>query len=154
MKRAARDKRYRLKNLDAVKERQAEWRAANTARIRERDAKRRLKKRASCLIAGARTRARIKKLPFDLDLHVEELQRRLDVGVCELSGVQFDLSPGRKAFSPSLDRIVPALGYTFDNVRVICHAMNTALGDWGVHDFRLIAESWLAKTSNHSSDLA
>lgn len=141
--RAAYDLAYRLENGEKRKEAQALWRAENSARLRAKEAKRRLQKRAQCLINAARTRARAKGLVFALDAYEVQLQAKIDAGKCELSGERLDLSPGRKPNSPSLDRIEPTLGYVPGNVRIICHALNTALGDWGENAFAPVASAWL-----------
>jgi hypothetical protein len=129
--RADYDKKYRESKKAARAEYQAAWRAENAEHLKARAAKRRLEKRAMCLIAGARVRSRSRGIIFELDDFAPELQKIIDGGTCQLSGVKFDLSPGRKPTSPSIDRINPELGYTPGNVRVICHALNAALGDWG-----------------------
>lgn len=141
--RAEYDRAYRQKKKTERAEYQANWRAENSEHLKARGAKRRLEKRAQCLIAAARTRSRNKGLLFDLDHFSGELQRRIDLGRCELSGVPFDLSPGRKPTSPSLDRIRPELGYIATNVRVICHALNAALGDWGEDALRPIIAAYI-----------
>lgn len=105
---------------------------------------RRLEKRAMCLVATTRTRARKRGLAFDLSEHVAELQARIDLGVCELTGYPFDLSPGRKFNSPSFDRINPSEGYSYDNVRVVLNLVNAALGDWGEETLRDVMGKWLA----------
>lgn len=143
--RSAYDREYREKNRAHRESRQAQWRAENRERLRARDAKRRLEKRAQCLINAARTRSRTKGLAFALDDFELELQARIDAGNCELSGVTFDLSPGRKPNSPSLDRINPGLGYVPANVRVICHALNAALGDWGEQALAPIMAGWIER---------
>ena len=109
----------------------SKWYQANKQHILDQGAKRRVEKRAMCLIANARTRSRRRGVEFGLDFFVGELQRRIDNGVCELTGVKIDLSPGRKWNSPSIDRIDPKGGYLPGNVRMVCQAMNLAMGDWG-----------------------
>lgn len=141
--RAAYDKDYRKKNKERKASYEAQWRLDNADHLKRRAAKRRLDKRAMCLIAAARVRCRNKGVLFALDDFSEELQTRIDAGKCELSGVEFDLSPGRKPNSPSLDRINPSLGYTPSNVRVICHALNAALGDWGESGLAPIIAGWM-----------
>lgn len=111
------------------------WREENIQRIAQRGAERRLKKRAMCMVATARTRAKRRCLPFDLDTYVGELQSIIDSGVCQFSGLPFDLSPGLKYNSPSIDRIYPEKGYVFGNVRIILHCFNCAFGDWGEEVF-------------------
>lgn len=130
-----------------VKARRAEthaiWSASNHDRKLTNEARRRLERRASCLVGTIRTRARKRGLEFDLDSHVEDIQRRIDAGLCELTGLPFDLSPGRKFNSPSIDRINPSLGYTYSNVRVVLNIANVAMGDWGEDVLRSVMSAWL-----------
>lgn len=141
--------------LPGVKERrqsqQAEWRNNNKDYLSAREAKRRLEKRAQCLIANARTRAKNRNILFNLDSSHGEIQRRIDAGSCELTGVRFDLAPGRKWNSPSIDRIDPKAGYVLSNIRVICHAMNAAMGDWGEMPVWEMFQSWQAMQSSRRS---
>lgn len=104
---------------------------------------RKLEKRAQCLVGTVRTRCRKRGLEFDLGAHVAEIQRRIDAGVCELTGVPFDLSPGRKFSSPRIDRIDPRKGYTYDNIRIVLNLVNAALGDWGEVTLREVMQKWL-----------
>lgn len=119
------------------------WRLANSQHLIAKEAKRRLEKRALCLVATTRTRARKRNLEFDLHLHIPEIQARIDLGRCELTGEPFDLSPGRKFNSPSLDRINPRCGYTYNNIRVVLNMVNAALGDWGEDILRTVMRRWL-----------
>lgn len=107
------------------------WAAKNKEHLREKEARRRLEKRAQCLVANCRTRARRRGLEYDLDDMISEIQRRIDIGVCEITGAKFDLSPGRKWNSPSVDRIDAKQGYVPQNIRIVCQAMNLAMADWG-----------------------
>lgn len=129
-----------------VKARRAEnfskWREANADRLRERERIRRIEKRAQCLVANARTRARRKGLDFSLDEHVNDLQARIDAGKCELTGYPFSLAPGKPYNSPSLDRIDSNKGYTYENVRVVLHLVNAALGDWGEDILAEVLAPW------------
>lgn len=60
---------------------------------------------------------------------------KLEKGVCELSGIVIErVAPGdyrTHPFAPSLDRIQPSKGYTKENVRLVCFAVNRARSDWG-----------------------
>lgn len=128
-----------------------DWAIANADKRAASEAKRRRYKRAMCLIATARTRARKRGIEFDLHQHVADIQNRIDVGVCEITGVKFDLSPGRKFNSPSLDRINPKLGYVHSNVRVVLNLMNAAMGDWGEEVLRSVMHVWNSRHANSSS---
>jgi hypothetical protein len=129
----------------------AAWVSANKDRVLAREAKRRLDKRAQCLVANARTRAKKRGIHFDLDGAVDDIQARIDADRCELTGTPFDLSPGRKFNSPSIDRIDPKLGYIPGNIRVVCHAMNAAMGDWGEGPVWEMFQNWAATASSRRS---
>jgi hypothetical protein len=85
--------------------------------------------RASRLVSAAKNRASARGLPFDLD--VEWVLERLTTGLCQLSGMPFDMSASRSMGTPSLDKIDPKGGYTKQNTRVILFGLNAALGTWG-----------------------
>lgn len=89
------------------------------------------------IVRAARSRARARGLPCDLD-EGEIVRRVVDVGRCEVTGLSFDLRPGtwekRRALSPSLDQIEPSGGYTMDNVRVVCWAYNMMRANFDPED--------------------
>ena len=70
-------------------------------------------------------------------------------GKCALSGLSF--SGGKtdsmrvRPYFPSLDRINSEKGYTVDNVRFVCAAVNIALSDFGEDILRNIAFSIASK---------
>lgn len=146
-------KERRAKKRDELKAKYAEWRAKNRERVNLRSAQRRIEKRAMCLVAAARIRARRKGIPFAIDTdEISRLQAIIDNGVCELSGVPFTLVGPRSSTSPSLDRIVPDLGYVPNNLRVVCHALNAGMGDWGDKELLRIVKAWVvAETSSRRS---
>ena len=114
----------------------------------------RLRHRAKDLIRHAKLRSKKKGLPFDLDNHVEDIQARIDAGLCEVTGFPFNLQDGRTWDSPSLDRINPAEGYTYSNLRIVCHAINSAFGDWGEQRMVDLARAILARRRERSNDLS
>lgn len=142
-------KERRAAKGDQLRAKGAEWASANRDYLQAKSMKRRLEKRAMCLVAAARIRARKKCIPFSLvETDIQKLQSAIDSGFCELSGIAFTLAGARSASSPSLDRIIPALGYVAGNVRVICHAMNAALGDWGEEQAFLVMSAFVAQRSS------
>lgn len=139
-------------------ERGRAWRDANREQVRASGRNRYAKKataisarnksarrnrRGLFLIKGAKVRAAKKGVAFDLDGHVADVQALIDAGTCQLTGLPFDLESPAAWNSPSLDRIEPDKGYTWGNVRVICHAMNCALGTWGEDVLRRVIGAWL-----------
>lgn len=86
------------------------------------------------MILMAKRRAAKKGLAFDLDDHREQVIARIEAGHCELTGVPFrapGATYGETWDSPSIDRRNPAEGYVYSNIRIICWALNAALGSWG-----------------------
>lgn len=84
-------------------------------------------------VAGAaRARAKAANLPYDIDAHFVDGLLVDQRWRCALSRIP--LVPPYRAvepFGPSLDRIVPALGYVKGNVRVVCTIVNFAMNKWG-----------------------
>lgn len=96
------------------------------------------------LTRKAKKRAYDKEIPYDLDAHLINIQERLDKGVCELTGLPLECGVSIPQWnSPSMDRIDSSKGYTFDNIRIICYAMNVALNTWGENTLRILMEAWL-----------
>ncbi|MCJ2085812.1 hypothetical protein MKK88_07375 [Methylobacterium sp. E-005] len=54
---------------------------------------------------------------------------------CEVTGLPFRMETEhdgyRQPWRPSIDRIRASGGYTADNIRIVCVAVNTAMADWG-----------------------
>jgi hypothetical protein len=134
-----------LRDGPRIRAKSAEWREKNRDHLKSKNAHRRLTKRAMCLVAAARIRARRKCVPFKLDADdIAVIQDIINAGKCQISGVTLTLSGPRAATSPSLDRIDPTKGYVPGNVRVVCHALNAGMGDWGELELRRIVATWLA----------
>lgn len=128
-----------------LREQNAEWRSKNRDNLKQKNTKRRLEKRAMCMVAAARIRARKRKIRFNLvAIDIAKLQATIDVGRCELSGVMLTLGGPRCATTPSLDRIIPKFGYVSGNVRIVCHALNVGMGDWGEDQLRVVVSAWLS----------
>lgn len=101
------------------------------------------------LISAARTRAWEMNLDFDLKQHRAELVSRISMRTCELSGMPLKASKGsRSPNSISLDRIDPAKGYVYSNIRVVAWCLNAAFGNWGSEEFEKYARAWIARIDN------
>lgn len=73
-------------------------------------------------LAGAKERARKRLREFTL---TKQWVAETYTGKCQLTGLPFIVSTGlNNAYSPSIDRIDPAKGYTPDNCRFILWAVN------------------------------
>lgn len=76
-------------------------------------------------------------------------------GLCAVTGLPMDIGDAggrdgrwRKPFRLSIDRIDSAGGYTPENVRLVCAAVNNALGPWGEAVFAIIAQAFMTKARN------
>ncbi len=131
----------------------AEWKREYIARNRQQYTENRIRWRSSPgsraveMISSAKWSANKKSLPFDIDR--EWLLPKLEAGVCELTGLPFNLTPLpgglQNPYTASLDRIVPKLGYVKSNVRVILWALNAAFNSYGESVYADIARVYLAK---------
>lgn len=108
-------------------------------RKRDYQRRRRLTHRGFALTNEAKHRAKEKGFLFDLDWR--EIQKKVDAGVCEVTGIPFDLATPKSWNAPSLDQIVAGAGYTPDNVRVVLYALNTMANTWGVEMILTIAKA-------------
>ena len=102
------------------------------------------------VVSGAQSRARRAGRPLDPDLmSLVFALYSAQGGRCALTGLPFDLriigtGKTRRPFAPSLDRIDSTGGYTRDNVRLVCQAVNFALNAYGEDTFREIAAATVA----------
>lgn len=109
------------------------------------------KKRGFALVNQAKYRASQRNLPFSLN--AKDIQRRIDIGTCELTGILFNLDGGKTWDSPSLDRIIPAKGYIHENVRVVLYCVNVMANIWGANKIMEIAQAISQQRKNQSEYL-
>ena len=135
------EKKWRS-NSKEYRKKQRETRAEK-AKVYSREY--RAENRAKYLIAECRRRCSKKGIPFDLDLHQQKIQSRIENGVCEVSGIALRLttSKGRPFNTPSIDRIVPDKGYVYSNIRITAFAVNAMMGDWGEEQTLEIIHAWM-----------
>lgn len=105
---------------------------------------------SSCLeecLKRARSRAREKRLAFDLNLLWLKAEVESNNYACAVTRIPFrfigpDTRKIRNPFAPSIDRVDSALGYTRDNARVVLYAFNIMLSDWGESVFESIGAAY------------
>ncbi len=87
------------------------------------------------MYTSARSGAKSRKLPFEITKQDILTLMLKSQGKCSLSGIPFSDEKhgkrGRMPWWPSLDRKDSKLGYTPNNIRIVCHAVNVALWDFG-----------------------
>lgn len=93
-------------------------------------------------LQACRRRAKNNALDFDLEIDFLFNLYLTQGGKCALTGLAFefvfDKNFSKRPFSPSIDRINSKLGYTKDNVRIVCSIVNSALSEYGDHIFDTI----------------
>ena len=116
--------------------------------IQEKDKIRHAKKAGSMetILQSCKGRAKKRGIPFDLtidDIHVPEF--------CPVLGIPLKAhvgSKGGKSNSPSLDRIIPSLGYIKGNVVVISLKANSIKHNASAKEIRKVAD-WLDSITQH-----
>jgi hypothetical protein len=94
---------------------------------------------------------RAKELSLNFDLTVDFVLALYESqnGKCALTGLEFDYARDinfvRRPFAPSIDRIDNKKGYTKDNVRFVCVAVNIAVNEFGDAIFDKICRAYIHK---------
>lgn len=95
-------------------------------------------------------RARKGGWPFTITKEELALLFRMSDGRCAVTALPFSYE--RKAgwkkapFAPTVDRIDRDRGYTFSNCRIVCHAVNVGMNEWGEEVFRTVAAALANRT--------
>lgn len=136
--------KWRLNNKEKCYLNTMNWKRKNKAKALAIQKKYRLKNplslRSSKMVYEARSKSLIKNLPFNIDFkYVLGLCRN---NKCDITGIEFNTTSGKNPCSPSLDRIVPKLGYIRGNVRVILWALNAFKNEWSDSEIYPIAKQF------------
>lgn len=98
------------------------------------------------MLASAKSRSSRLNRKCDLTLDELKLIAIRSGGRCEVTGITFRRPTGHhEPLAPSLDRADISKGYTFDNCRLVCMAVNFAMNRWGEDVMLLIAKAMLHK---------
>jgi hypothetical protein len=119
------------KNPEMLRAKTKAWRLSNPEKAKETKENYKKNSRAKYIVQSVRSAAKQKGVVFDIS--VEWVQRRLDDGVCELSGLPFDFFVLKDM--PSIDRRIPGGDYVESNCRLILFGLNSLLrrsGDAGI----------------------
>lgn len=124
-------KAYYHANKDKVAERNKQWQLANADKMRKYRSAWSNKTVLYNSWNNAKRRAREYNVPFDIhytDLVMPE--------VCPVLGVQFDSDSHE--YRPSIDRVVPSLGYILGNIQIISVRANRLKSDANVDELRKV----------------
>lgn len=104
--------------------------------------------RLTKLLAMAKNRAKEKQVPFNLDAEFLINLWEETNGTCPISGRSFDLNQDASYTvnmnAPSIDRIVPSLGYVKGNVRIVIYMVNVAMSEYGSEHFMKLIDDIVA----------
>jgi len=91
------------------------------------------------LVSSSKTRARAVEIPHTIT--TDDFVIHKDCPICGLEMTRSKVRGGHRR-SPTLDRVIPALGYVPGNVDVICKHCNSKKGDASAEELRRIAD-WI-----------
>ena|ERR1700761_7387173 len=83
-----------------------------------------LYRRSYNIYRACKQRSETKGLPFSLT--VDWIKNKYEIGKCDVTGLSFEFNKKRGMLSPSVDRIIPELGYTPENCRMVLWWFNIA----------------------------
>lgn len=95
------------------------------------------------MLRAARSRASSRNLPFNLTTDDFSIPER-----CPALGIEITLN-GDRDHSPSLDRILPSMGYVKGNVMVLSNRANRIKNDATAFELRAIADFLEHHITNH-----
>lgn len=158
---------YYLANKERVRLKSREYYAKNKERMLEKKRKASsefynsnkgdLDFRLRQLVRGAKQRAKLQGLDFDIDFeYVKELWS-ITNGKCQVSGREFDLTPSdtyQNKDAPSLDKIEPKLGYIKGNVRLVTWHVNAAILNFGLDTFLDLCRNVIENTKETNEQKA
>jgi len=132
-----------MSSKEAIKRAQTKYASNNKEVISKRHRHYRDTHPEYFLWKSARQRARDRNLPFELEVSDISIPE-----VCPILQIPLKLNsgrPGGKADSPSVDRIIPSLGYIKNNIQVISFKANMMKSDASISELLLFKE-WIRKT--------
>src|ERR1019366_3486233 len=145
---------YYLTNSDSVRRNAKRWYKANKTKraAKAKEYNKTPKGRLVKLMQGAKNRAKKYHHIFALDSHFLLELWNNQSAKCALTNIPFEFENNTihdtNPFAPSIDRINSTGGYTKDNVRLVCVAVNYALNEFGEETFKQICEAYLHNLSS------
>lgn len=106
-----------------------------------------------------RARYRSKEIGHACDIDMSTLRdlATKSRGMCAVTGIAFSLDRGSARSGPwtiSLDRVDSRKGYVIGNVRLVCHAVNVAMNEWGEVVVLRVARAILRRNSERTAKTA
>lgn len=108
------------------------------------------KGRVYAIFSSVKLGASRRNIPFEISKEaISEKLEQQDWKCCR-TGIPFDLSAGegRKPYGPSIDRIDNNIGYTIDNIQIVCSIYNLAKSDFVDDDVLALAYALVEHRQN------
>lgn len=140
---------YRRRNREAVNASNRDWYQSKPDDERKEYSRAKYYKSLSrSMLANAKRRANKNNVPFNLvlgDINIPDS--------CPVMGVPFEWGDGFNDYSPTLDRIVPSLGYVAGNVHVISNIANRIKSNATPEQVKKVYEYFLHLQASSSTHL-
>ena len=117
-------KKYREKNKEFIAQRFKKYYEENREDLLKKQKRRRKENKEAYLCSATKSRIRNKSISFNLDKeYIKEIWP--EDNKCPALSIEFKKGEGMQIdASPSIDRIIPELGYVKGNVQIICMLAN------------------------------
>lgn len=111
------------------------------------DDKTKLEKVLLSRFLGAQDRAKRQNIEFNITKEDIENLWNLQNGLCAISDIPmtYELDKGRIFTNVSIDKINPNLGYTKDNIQLVCMAVNQMKSDMSLQELYMFCEAIIKK---------
>jgi uncharacterized Zn finger protein (UPF0148 family) len=139
--------KYREDNSVKVRESKLRWYEKNKELIINKTRLKRKSDPRANMLATAKHRAKVNSLPFSIvsdDIVIPEYCPILKIALKTNEGVSHN-------DSPSLDKIVPELGYVKGNIQVISKLANSMKTNASIQELKLFAK-WVLETFKENND--
>lgn len=102
------------------------------------------------MLNNAKKRAKNKKIGFELDINWVKVQLKIQNHKCEYTGLKFVFG-GKKINSkrwltPSIDQKIAGKGYTKENSKLVCTAINIMKQDIPIKEFKKFCKAFIMKS--------
>lgn len=133
---------------DCANSRARMWASKNMGRIVQKKRERRKRDLQGCLLESAQNRANINNIPLSIvkeDIIIPER--------CPVLGILLRRNTGKAAAdSPTVDRLIPELGYVKGNIQVISYKANKMKNNASVEELILFSKWVLNKWEKNSAE--
>ena len=135
-------KQYRLENKEKIIEHKREYYQENKEKISEQAKQYRLENKEMWMCTASKVRAKQKNLPFNLSTeYLKEIWP--EDNKCPALGITMKRGDFCvTAHSPTLDRIIPELGYIKGNVQVVSALANRIMSNATVNQVMAVAKHY------------